>query len=128
MFVHEIQVGIRIVGFRKMTNAHRGIGLAAGQLSGKENKMHQLIRKSVVFLLAAALVIVPLTGSVLAGDTYDEEAFYKKDIRGEAMLADLVLVRPLGILATIAGGILWVLRSLFHFPKITVRTPERKLA
>ncbi len=77
--------------------------------------MHQLIRKSVVFLLVAALVIVPLTGSVLADETKDEIAYFRNDISGEAMLADLVLVRPIGILATITGGILWVFTLPFSF-------------
>jgi hypothetical protein len=85
--------------------------------------MHRLIKNSVVFLLVAALVIIPLTGSVMAAETlngsFDGRAYYKRDIRGEAMLADLVLVRPVGILATITGGILWVFTLPFSLGEKT---------
>jgi hypothetical protein len=73
----------------------------------KEDKMRRLTKKSVVFLLVALLVMVPLAGPVMAGDDFEEDAFHKEDIRGEAMLADLLIVRPVGLLATLTGAIFW---------------------
>jgi hypothetical protein len=81
--------------------------------------MHQLVRQSVVFLMVAVLVAVPLAGSVMAGDSMGEETYFKDDISGEAMLFDLVIVRPVSILATIAGGVLWPFTFPFWFSERT---------
>ena len=65
--------------------------------------MHNMIRKATVFFLVAALVLIPLAGTAMAEDAYEKEA-----ISGEAMAADLILVRPVGFISMIAGTFLFV--------------------
>ena len=67
--------------------------------------MKKLFRKSVVLLTATALVMVPLAGTVVAEDQY-----FREDVSAEAMAADLLLIRPVGIIATVLGSALWVAR------------------
>jgi hypothetical protein len=70
--------------------------------------MHPIIRNIVIFLVAAALVVVPLGTTALA-DISDTE----KEITSGKMAADLVLVRPLGIVATLLGGGIFILSLPF---------------
>jgi len=77
---------------------------------GKEDTMHNMIRKSTVYFLVAALVLIPLAGTVMAEDAYEKEP-----ISSEAMAADLLIVRPIGIISMIAGTFLFVFSLPFSF-------------
>jgi hypothetical protein len=70
--------------------------------------MQTFIRKTTILLVAVALVVVPLGSSVLA-DIDDTE----KEVTSGKMAADLILVRPLGIVATLLGGGIFVLALPF---------------
>jgi len=72
--------------------------------------MHNMIRKSTVYFLVAALVLIPLAGTVMAEDAYEKEP-----ISSEAMAADLLIVRPIGIISMIAGTFLFVFSLPFSF-------------
>lgn len=72
--------------------------------------MHNMIRKATVFFLVAALVLMPLASTAVA-----KEAIEKEEISGEAMAADLVLVRPVGLISMIAGTFLFVFSLPFSF-------------
>ena len=70
--------------------------------------MHNIAKQSMVFLLIATLVLVPMGTSALAREVSLDE----KNTAG-AMTADLVIVRPLGIVATVVGGALVVVSLPF---------------
>lgn len=62
----------------------------------------------MIFLLISALVCVPFGASALAGtQTVEDER------SGSAMTADLVLVRPLGIVATVFGCAVFIVSLPF---------------
>ena len=65
--------------------------------------MHKTAKRSIVFILVAALVFIPFGTSALAETTANV-----KDIDGGAMAADFLFARPLGILAIVAGSALFI--------------------
>lgn len=70
--------------------------------------MQKITKQSLVFIIIASLVFVPLGASALAeGNSMDEE------ISGEAMIADLVFVRPLGIVAVAVGSVFFIVSLPF---------------
>lgn len=73
--------------------------------------MHNTLRKSTVYFLIVAVLMVPMAGRVMAEENYYE----KTPISGEAMVADLALVRPVGLLSMITGTVLFVFSLPFSF-------------
>lgn len=70
--------------------------------------MYKIKKHSIIFLLISALVCVPFGATALAGvQTVDNE------ISGSAMTADFVLVRPLGIVATVLGCAVFIVSLPF---------------
>ncbi|MEE9418820.1 MAG: hypothetical protein V3W43_05050 [Desulfatiglandaceae bacterium] len=70
--------------------------------------MHKIRKHSIVFLLVAGLLFIPCGTSALAQDLYGG-----LDDGVEKMLADFILVRPLGIIATAVGTIMFGLSYPF---------------
>lgn len=70
--------------------------------------MHKIRKHSIVFLLVAVLLFIPCGTSALAQDLYGG-----LDDGVEKMLADFILVRPLGIIATAVGTIMFGLSYPF---------------
>ncbi len=70
--------------------------------------MHNIAKQSMVFFLIVTLVLVPMGTSVLAREVSLDE----KNTAG-AMTADLVIVRPLGIVATVLGCAVFVVSLPF---------------
>ena len=65
--------------------------------------MQKITKHSLVFILIASLVFVPFGASALAeGKSMDE------GISAEAMVADFVFIRPLGIVAVAVGSVFFV--------------------
>lgn len=60
--------------------------------------MHGFTRNATIFLLVAALLLLPMAVA-RAQDPLDE-----KEITGSMMVADLLLMRPVGFVATVIGG------------------------
>ncbi len=72
--------------------------------------MNKFAKQSTVLLLIITLVFIPFGTSVLAGvqtETVDEEN------NGALMTADLILARPLGIVATVFGCAVFVVSLPF---------------
>jgi hypothetical protein len=70
--------------------------------------MNKITKQSTVLLLIITLVFIPFGTSALAqGQTLDEEN------SGALMTADLLLVRPLGIVATVLGFAVFIVSLPF---------------
>jgi hypothetical protein len=61
--------------------------------------MQKLLKKSLVLFLVLAFVSVSLPAGIFAADPLLEE-----EITTENMVADAIIVRPLGVVATILGA------------------------
>lgn len=73
-----------------------------------EENMNKIAKQAMVLLLIITLVFIPFGTSALAGgQTTDEEN------NGALMVADLLLVRPLGIVATVLGCAVYVVSLPF---------------
>ena len=70
--------------------------------------MFRIAKKSLVIAIIAALLIVPFASSGLA-----EEYFEREDPSGGAMMYDVIVVRPVGIVATAVGSIFYVISLPF---------------
>jgi predicted outer membrane protein len=70
--------------------------------------MHKIVKQFMVLFMAMALVLIPLTATALAQDFADQP-----EISADMMAADLVLVRPLGIAATVIGTVFYVVAYPF---------------
>lgn len=63
-----------------------------------------LRKQTLILVIIAALVVVPFGSSALAQDTFTET----EETTGTRMAVDLLLMRPAGILATLAGSVIFV--------------------
>jgi hypothetical protein len=70
--------------------------------------MYKIKKHTLIFLLISALVCVPLGASAFAAAQTSNE-----EITGSTMTADLLLVRPLGIVATVLGCAVFVVSLPF---------------
>ena len=66
-------------------------------------------KQSLVFLVAAVLMFAWAASPVLAA----EEDYRRHEPGGAAMGFDLIVLRPLGIVATVGGVVLFVISSPF---------------
>ena len=70
--------------------------------------MNKLTKQCVACLLAASLLLAPLAGTALAyRDRIDDQ------ISGEKKTADLLIVRPLGLISIMTGALLFVVSIPF---------------
>jgi len=67
-----------------------------------------MFKKSIVLFTIIALLIIPLCSEVLAQEQISKEA-----PNGGAMVADFVILRPVGIVGLITGCTFFVLSSPF---------------
>ena len=74
----------------------------------EEKTMFRIAKKSLVIAIIAALLIVPFASTGLA-----EEYFEREDPSGGAMMYDVIVVRPVGIVATAVGSIFYVISLPF---------------
>jgi hypothetical protein len=88
----------------------------------KEAVMRKNVKSWVVFGVIAALIAVPFTTSALA-----QEYFEAKEPSGEAMLYDMVIMRPAGLVATIVGSAFWLISLPFSAAGDNVDTATKKL-
>ena len=68
--------------------------------------MGKRTKQFIVLVLIVTLGLVPFGSAALAEDQHDEE-------KGIRMAADLVVVRPLGIVATVGGTVLAIVALPF---------------
>lgn len=84
--------------------------------------MNNLTKRSTVLLLIIALTVIPFGTSALAGtQRVDEEN------SGALMTADLVLARPLGIVATVVGCAVFVVSLPFSILGGNTKQASEKL-
>ena len=70
--------------------------------------MFRIAKRSLVIAIIAALLIVPFASTGLA-----EEYFEREDPSGGEMMYDFIIVRPIGIAATIIGSVFYVVSLPF---------------
>lgn len=70
--------------------------------------MFRIANKFLVILLIAAMMIMPLATTAFAAEYFEVE-----EPSGGAMMFDLVVVRPVGIVATAVGCVFFVVSSPF---------------
>jgi hypothetical protein len=76
----------------------------------------------VVFGVIAALIGVPFATSALA-----QEYFEAKEPGGGAMMYDMIVVRPIGVVATVIGSAFWLVSLPFSASGDNVDTATKKL-
>ena len=84
--------------------------------------MKNMAIKSVIIVMVTMLVTVPFCSAALA-----QEYFESEEPGGGAMTYDLVVVRPIGIIATLAGSVVFVLSLPFSLLGDNVDTAGEKL-
>ncbi len=70
--------------------------------------MFRIAKKSLVIAIITALLIVPFASTGLA-----EEYFEREDPSGGMMIFDFIVVRPVGIVATLVGSVFYVISLPF---------------
>ena len=70
--------------------------------------MFKLFKKTLILITVASLLIVPFGSTALA-----QEYFEAEEPSGGAMIYDLCVVRPVGLVATALGSVVFVLSSPF---------------
>ncbi len=70
--------------------------------------MFKIVKKSLIIVMIAAMMIMPLTTTAFA-----EEYFEAEDPSGGEMIFDFAVVRPVGIIATAVGCVFFVVSSPF---------------
>ena len=70
--------------------------------------MFRIAKRSLVIAIIAALLIVPFASTGLA-----EEYFEREDPSGGEMMYDFIIVRPIGIAATVIGSVFYVVSLPF---------------
>jgi hypothetical protein len=76
----------------------------------------------VVFAVVVALIAMPFATSALA-----QEYFETKEPSGDAMLYDTIVLRPVGIVATVVGSVFWLISLPFSAAGDNVDTATEKL-
>ena len=70
--------------------------------------MHNVGKRSMILFLVAAMICVPFgTSAVAQSKDFDD------DISAEAMAADLLVIRPLGIVASVVGTAVFIVSLPF---------------
>ena len=84
--------------------------------------MQKITKQSLVFIIIASLVFVPFGASALAKQESMDEG-----ISAEAMIADFVLVRPLGIIAVAVGSAFFIVSLPFSLLGGNSKAAAKKL-
>jgi hypothetical protein len=88
----------------------------------KEAIMRKIAKSWMVFGVIAALIAVPFATSAMA-----QEYFETKEPSGDAMLYDTLVLRPVGIVATVVGSVFWLISLPFSAAGDNVDTATEKL-
>jgi hypothetical protein len=70
--------------------------------------MAKIVQKSLVLVVVASLLIIPFGSAAIA-----QEYFEAENPSGGAMMFDLLVVRPVALIATAVGAVTFVLSSPF---------------
>ena len=84
--------------------------------------MSKIAKRALVLVMIVSLLIIPFGSTALA-----QEYFETEDPGGGAMLFDLCVVRPIGIIATAIGAVTFVLSSPFSALGDNIDVASQKL-
>ncbi len=84
--------------------------------------MFKIAKKSLIIVMIAAMIIMPLATSALATEYFDAE-----DPSGGEMMFDFAVLRPVGIVATAVGCVFFVVSSPFAALGGNIDTASEKL-
>lgn len=85
--------------------------------------MYKILKKGAVFFTIAAMLVIPLGSEALA-QTYMEQ----KQPDAGAMVADFLVLRPLGLVTIVAGFTVFVLSAPFSALGGNINTAWDKMA
>jgi hypothetical protein len=88
----------------------------------EEKIMFKIAKKSLIIVMIAAMMTMPLATTVFA-----EEYFEAEEPSGGAMMFDLAVVRPVGIVATAVGCVFFIVSSPFSALGGNIDTAGEKL-
>lgn len=84
--------------------------------------MQKLTKTSLVFFLIATFLFIPFTTSVLAqSPTVDD------NVSAASMAADIVVIRPLGVVSVVAGTAVFLVSLPFSALGGNVKAASKKL-
>lgn len=84
--------------------------------------MLKIAKKPLIIMMVAAMMIMPIANTALAAEYFETE-----DPSGGAMMFDLAVVRPVGIVATAIGCVFFVVSSPFSALGGNIDTASEKL-
>ena len=84
--------------------------------------MRNNVKSWVVFTVIVALIAVPFATSALA-----QEYFEAREPSGDAMLYDTIVLRPVGLIATVVGSAFWLISLPFSAAGDNVDVATKKL-
>ena len=82
--------------------------------------MFKIAKKSLIMMMMAAMILMPLAANAA-------EYFEAEDPSGGAMMFDLAVVRPVGIVATAIGCVFFIVSSPFSALGGNIDTAGEKL-
>lgn len=90
--------------------------------------MLKILKQFIVLSVISSLVLIPFGGAALAQESnQDQSQFQYEEMSPEAMIADFLVVRPLGIIATAAGTIFFVASLPFSLLGGNTKEAARKM-
>ncbi len=84
--------------------------------------MQKIAKQSIIFIIIAALVVIPFSTSALA-----ETQKLPEDISAGAMAADLTVARPLGLVALVLGSAIFIVSLPFSVLGGNAKDASQKL-
>ncbi len=84
--------------------------------------MCKIIKRSIVCLLIAALILIPFGTAALAQVRNEVE-----QINSGEMMVDTVVFRPIGFVGTVLGTTMWLVSLPFSIPGGNERDVRKKL-
>lgn len=76
----------------------------------KEEFMYRYVKRMIVWMTLMALIAGPFASAALAESNEEQR---EKDLAGGMMIADALLIRPLGIVATVGGTVMFIISLPF---------------
>ncbi len=70
--------------------------------------MHKIGKRSMILLLIAAMIFIPFGTSALA-----QSKTVDNNVSAESMTADILVIRPLGIVASVVGSAIFIVSLPF---------------
>ena len=71
--------------------------------------MYTLLKQFMMFFVMVSLLLIPFSTIALAQESnQDPSKAHYEEMSAEAMIADFLIVRPLGIVATAAGTVFFI--------------------